>query len=123
METLEEVLEHHGIKGMKWGVRRKRGADGRVDASPDAARAHEYHTTARTKGSHALTNQELQHLVTRMNLEQQYSRLAGESPGKARIKKGQKAAKGILGAAKTGQEVYRLANSPEVKALRKALAK
>ena len=25
-----DILEHYGVKGMKWGVRRKRGANGRV---------------------------------------------------------------------------------------------
>lgn len=30
VEDPEEFLAHYGVKGMKWGVRRKRGADGRV---------------------------------------------------------------------------------------------
>ena len=34
-----EILEHHGIKGMRWGVRRSRGSDGTVGGSDNAARA------------------------------------------------------------------------------------
>ena len=31
-ESTLAFIEHHGIKGMRWGVRRVRGSDGRVDA-------------------------------------------------------------------------------------------
>src|SRR4051794_35283831 len=86
MESLDQILEHHGIKGMRWGVRRTRGADGRVSgyskkvkpgSSADAARAQGLKTQIKlTGGTHSLSNQDLQHLVTRMNLEQQHARLS-----------------------------------------------
>lgn len=34
MNEAEEFLEHYGIKGMKWGVRRKRGPNGLVVRKP-----------------------------------------------------------------------------------------
>lgn len=80
-EALGKALSHHGVRGMRWGVRR----DGRVGvskskghevpASEDAKKANTYHDRAHKHGPASLSNQELQHLVTRMNLEQQYSRL------------------------------------------------
>jgi hypothetical protein len=62
------ALEHHGIKGMHWGVRRDRS---RVRTSSD------YKKTAglRGKPSHELTDKQLRSLNERMNLEQNYSRL------------------------------------------------
>lgn len=125
-------LEHHGIKGMHWGVRRQKAADGRVRGpsrsvrggiSSDAARAKESHTTAKTHGVHALSNQDLQHLVSRMNLEQQYSRLSSSSTNKTKVKRGFGAVKSVLSVAKTVQEVHSLANSPMMKDLKKALDK
>lgn len=96
-----EFLAHHGVRGMHWGVRRPRGKDGRVEKGPavnmavnehgqvkkstggyhrptskDAENAIAYKTIARNSGVHALDNQQLQHLVNRMNMEQQYSRLS-----------------------------------------------
>jgi len=86
---------------MHWGVRRPRGKDGRVEKGPavnfavnehgqikkssggyhrptskDAENALAYKTIAKNSGVHALDNQQLQHLVNRMNMEQQYSRLS-----------------------------------------------
>jgi hypothetical protein len=84
MESLEEVLAHHGIKGMKWGVRRSRAVLARQNSphgvSEDAMKAK----TAKSKvhkrsNADALSNQELQHLVTRMNLEKQLKSLQGPS--------------------------------------------
>lgn len=45
-------------------------------ASEDAAKAAVLRTRAKTKSTDSLSNKELQALVTRMNLEQQYTRLA-----------------------------------------------
>jgi hypothetical protein len=133
-ETIDDILEHVGIKGMHWGVRRSRAADGRVRGpskstrggiSPDAARAKESHSTAKKHGLSALSNQDLQHLVSRMNLEQQYSRLT-TSPTKttkARLSSGFNAVKTVLGVAKTAQEAHRLATSPEMMSLKSAINK
>lgn len=94
-EGLDKVLAHHGIKGMKWGVRRSavelkgarqekkaaKEADKARPTSDDAARAGKNARIARNAGLSKLSNSELQHLVNRMNLEQQYSRLTPPTKG------------------------------------------
>lgn len=37
--TYDDYLEHYGIKGMKWGVRRKEGLDGKVSTKRDNSSA------------------------------------------------------------------------------------
>lgn len=124
METIDDVLAHFGIKGMRWGVRRPRGADGTVEghsSATDAEKARDFHTRAKTHGLHTLSNQELEHLTKRMNLEQQYNRLSDtKSSGVERVKKGQKFVREVLGVAKTAQEVHGLINSPLMKDIKKA---
>lgn len=103
--SVEEVLEHFGVKGMKWGVRR-RGPSGPTDvivktaggkkvktaggkgqpASDDAVRAAVSKQKARKSTTDALSNKELQDLVSRMNLEQQYTRLAPRTKTQAATK-------------------------------------
>jgi hypothetical protein len=95
MDRVQQVLEHHGIKGMKWGIRRPGGSSSTSsghESSSDATKAHEYASKAKTGGLHTLSNQELQHLVTRQGLESQYKRLQGNS----RTDAGAKVAKEIL---------------------------
>lgn len=80
-DLLNSVLSHHGIRGMKWGVRKNpragvsKSKGTEVPASDDARRANNYHDRAHKHGPASLSNQELQHLVSRLNLEQQYARL------------------------------------------------
>lgn len=94
VQTLDEVLEHYGIKGMRWGVRRseRQLARARGKSSPkkktepkksvDAAKAAAAAKKAKKGGVSSLSNKELQDLNTRLNLEQQYSRLADTGSSK-----------------------------------------
>lgn len=106
----ETILRHYGVKGMHWGVRRSRSeiADGvtrvsqkkpggkltvaggkGVPAHEDAIKIAETKQIAKNSGTHAISNKELQAAVTRMNLEQQFSRLSSQkqSRGKAFVTK------------------------------------
>lgn len=79
MSNLSPNLEHHGIKGMKWGVRRKRNSKtGRVESS-DSKTARRL----KKKRLSEMSNEELAKLNKRMQLERQYKQLkAGSQPGK-----------------------------------------
>lgn len=72
----EDVLQHHGVKGMKWGIRRNRtqssGTSRRKSKqSDDHVRAKEL----KKKKLSQLSNAELKELNNRMNLESQYRNL------------------------------------------------
>lgn len=91
------ILEHFGRKGMKWGEHIF--GDSKSDSaepvaaaktprsSADAARATKISTKA-SSGTHTLSNAELKDLVTRMNLEQQYSKLNTEPEQAKKTKDG-----------------------------------
>lgn len=123
---VDTFLEHYGVRGMKWGVRRTHpestGSTPKKikELSEDAAVAKAAKTKSKTQGLDALSNKELQHLVNRMNLEQQYSRLTSHE---GKIKTGVRAGKKVLGAGKTVADVYNTVNSPAFKALNLALKK
>lgn len=85
---VDEILAHHGIRGMKWGVRRSRRQIDSAPVAPEHARARELQSTAKRSGTKALTNKDLQELTQRLNLEQQYSRLVSSGKGKKAISVG-----------------------------------
>lgn len=117
-DVVLDILEHHGVKGQKWGVRRSAAELSGGRAARKAAKRSPIVTTSHTPGKRvqtvggkslpahedafktavskqrakssttdALSNKELKDLVTRMNLEQQYSNLAKgkKSEGQAYI--------------------------------------
>lgn len=109
-DFVSNFLEHHGVKGMKWGVTKSGGASAgtaknskrarpatdvvakqkpgtfvktsggkRQIASIDAVTVAGNRQIAKKSTTDALSTKQLQEAVTRMNLEQQYSKLAKQS--------------------------------------------
>lgn len=84
-ESVDDVLAHFGVKGMRWGVRKNRVTKARLtNQSGDYKHAH-----SKTP-NHKLSNKELQRRVTRLNLEKQYRDLTAKPQSKYRKKLGEK---------------------------------
>lgn len=114
MDTVEDVLEHFGIKGMQWGVRRNAHGDSSSGASDDALRVASSKKKIKKGSTKALTTKELQDVVNRMNLEQQYSRLTAKP---SKVKKGLSFVNGVLNAGNTVNQAIQFSNSPVGKML------
>ena len=68
-----DQLEHFGVKGMRWGVKKS------VRTSGDAATADKLHKKFKAGGTKSLTNKELKQLNERLNLERQFKSLRPDS--------------------------------------------
>jgi len=126
-EDIDEFLEHYGVKGMRWGVRRsqaeldraagrriskgkpvtmtnrnqkikkkKRGSEPRIvdvreaEVSTDFEEATKINNKIREEGIQSLTNQELQFINKRMELEKKYRDITKPDPAiEKKKKKGQ----------------------------------
>lgn len=117
-EVGDDVIEHYGVKGMRWGQRKappaavtatatsvvpkgnKRRTKLKVEggqnheAAPDAIKAAEAKAKLKKSGTVALSNKELKDLQERMNLERNVAQLVGPQTTAA---KGRKAVKSVLG--------------------------
>lgn len=64
----EQQLAHYGIKGMRWGIRKRKA---QAPPSSDRARVNQL----KKKGLRNLTNDELKELNSRLQLERSYKDL------------------------------------------------
>lgn len=87
-----DALEHHGIRGMHWGVKHLNAAKSSVDASANIAKetknihnsVSNAHAISKIKDTKSLTDNQLKEKVNRMNLEQQYANLSANQLSKGR---------------------------------------
>lgn len=92
-EAIEEILEHYGVKGMKWGKRKVRQTE---PNSADSDRVGAIKSRVKTqKTTSILSNAELRDALDRMRLEQEFSRLTN-GLDKTRTQKGKNFVKNLL---------------------------
>lgn len=118
-------LFHYGIKGMKWGIRRKDGPGGTVssglkgrktaDDTPESADSKRAKSLKGRKVS-SLSNQELKDLNKRLDLEQNYSRLTKKP---STVQKGIKYTQTGLTVVGLATAAYKLKDNDLVKAVKK----
>lgn len=113
MNLTDEFLEHYGIPGMKWGVRKDRRSGRRKSATEEAS---------------TLTDKELRKRVSRLEMEKRYVELTAKREGQnestaSRVtKKGAGVVSSIIGnAAKSAAQDY--ARSEFTKAIQKQAKK
>lgn len=119
--SMDEVLRHYGVKGMKWGVRNSEPAPSAARKSKDASQAHKIESKIKSDSGRidSISNKDLDALLKRANLEQRYSKMLEE---KSTMAKGKKQIEKLKSQYKTIQEVDKLFGSPISKALAKKLA-
>ena len=79
-----DELQHHGIKGQKWGVRRFQNADGSLTtAGKQRASATKKRTDAKNPGT--LTNAQLKQKIERLQLEKQLRELTNAEVNSGRV--------------------------------------
>jgi hypothetical protein len=103
---IQDFIDHAGVKGMKWGVRKTASKASKGKTSSDFKKTVPH----RGKKPSQLTNKQLKDVNARINLEQNYQRL---NPTK--IQKGAKIAKGLMAVAGTAITVYGMYHSPAAK--------
>jgi len=106
-----QSLQHHGILGMHWGIRRTPAQLGkRTEVAGDHLKS------IRKQKVSTLSNEEIQRLAQRYQLE---SSLKGVTP--TALKRGENAAKAVFAAGSAIGSVYALTKSPLADDIKKVL--
>ena len=90
-----DYLEHHGIKGQKWGVIRTpeqlgHGSSGRKKIN-ETENTHDDYRKARSKKVERMSDQELRESLNRLRMEEEYKKLNPST-----VSKGEKTVKAAV---------------------------
>lgn len=124
MTVVDEFLEHYGVKGMKWGVRTRRGSGKRVNPTAGYSRDAKRAAAIRRKAKNSpvkvktLSNEEINTFLNRVNLE---SRFSAATPTASR--RALNTVKSLLGVGKTMNEVAAFSNTQTGKTIQAGLKK
>ena len=105
MTTIDEFLEHYGVKGMKWGIRNKSRVK-KGSSRPASADSRKVSELKKKKPSQ-LTNKQLKAVQERANLERSF-----RQANPAKVEKGHNFAKTVLALGSTAASLYALSQSP-----------
>lgn len=80
--VMKPEMEQHGVKGMKWGVRKPRNAGpGPASKAKAPAKSGERIPKKKPKGPGRMSEQELSKAIKRLELEQRYRQLTTKPKG------------------------------------------
>lgn len=89
----ENHLEQHGVKGMKWGVRKRRGSTPSNPSQPKAKSAPAKQAPTKVPNSfknkpqnRRMSDAELRNRLNRLQMEKQYKELTASPKGKSFVK-------------------------------------
>lgn len=103
-------LYHHGIRGMKWGVRRTPSQlDYRTAKKKKSVSEHDDYIKAhKSKSVKSMSDKELRNRLNRLQMEQQYSKLSASdcSKGKSYLNGVVKAGTTVATVTSTGLTIY-----------------
>lgn len=80
-DVLDDSIEHHGVKGMKWGVRRNNTGWVGPSGLPSRKKIQGHKQASvesKSKSTKNMTNSELREQIERLQMEKQYRQLTSE---------------------------------------------